>query len=232
MSMREGLNVFGPNRYDYGLNIGDDFGGAALDTFKWNKGVEADGTAQSTVDTSAADGGTLVISTGAVANDFGLIATDLVFVSGRYLEAVLRYKVSGSPDSFAFGFSDAITESNGLIVSDTGATPVAAPTDGAMFAFESANGSGNLCAVVINDDADTVTDLSIAPGTSYQELRIRAFPNGSVEFYVDGVLKHKELPGAIDASNALCGIVACSNVAGTITPDITIDWVNFYGAKA
>jgi len=115
--------------------IYDDFTGIALDAGRWvfagnNGGTEA---------ITAAQGGTVTLTTGATDDDRSLLATPLIFKCAQNPIIEARLKVSAlTTIGINFGFNDATTEGdNALAMEITAAAIVNGKnTDGAMFIYD------------------------------------------------------------------------------------------------
>ena len=113
-----------------GIPFLDDFQGDAQNGDVWTNTVEADATAQSTIALEANQhGGNIKFTVGAVANDFANLATALNFhtASGRSMDLLVTIR-GDNLDNWGVGFSDAQTETNGVIASN--ATVASAITAG------------------------------------------------------------------------------------------------------
>lgn len=208
----------------------DDFVDDTLETAKWAAAVEADGTNPSTIAITEANYGTVVITLGAVANDFGNLASAKQVNSSAAGRLDVRLKVAGTPNNIFVGLSDAKTESNGNIVTNA-TTPTIVPDDAVGFAYDTANSGAVWWVVNANNTTDRSQALTAAPSSSFQKLSITWNNGGDVKFFIDDV----EVAGYLDAlraSQSLCLLIASTNVAGTVTPAITVDYVRVVQERA
>lgn len=220
-----------PGAYILNLNnvaFFDDFLTDTLPTDWYAAATEADGTDQTAVAITEAASGTITISLGSAANDFGVLASPIVYQSGKSGRLDVRVKVTDGAnalDSIFIGLSDAKTESNGVVVSNA-ATPTIVATDAIGFAYDLANGGDAWYGVAAKNGTDTSVELGVAPTAEYQTLRMEWSGNGYVVFYVDGVVQGT-LSDAYDNDHNLCILIAASHVGGTGDPVLTVDFVSF-----
>ena len=221
-----------------GFTLYDDFLYSAItDVDLWLPEVEADGTAQSTVAIDAGEhGGVLLGTCGAVANDFALVSSELVFNTTYSMYCETYFTPAASPDCFAFGFSDAQTESNGALVTNaTTASGALVPTDAALFVAESANNSTmKLMAGIAKAGTDVVSELNTIytlTNSTAVKLGIEINADRRVKFYVDNALLFETADEAVTTNIAMGVILAMSNVAGTIVPTWSADWISVFNAR-
>lgn len=200
----------------------EDFVTDTLSTDWWTVTLEADATNKSTCAITEAAYGTAVATLGPVANDFANLASAKQFSSSAPGRFDVRVKVSGAPDNLVIGLSDAKTESNGNLCTNV-TSPAIVPDDFVGFIYEKANGGSVWYIGCANNTTDRATALTAAPSSSFQLLSVEWDSAGNATFSIDGV-EVGSLSLALRASQTLCLIIAATNIAGTITPSITVDY--------
>jgi hypothetical protein len=132
---------------------------------------------------------------------------------------------------FYFGFSDAVTETNGLpyVVSAASALTTHAPSNAVLFAYSSIptsgalySASGNYIGVITTKaDTDTVAATTTVKDSNYHTYRIEIDASGNAFFYIDGV-HVKSVALAVTADTALVtymSVIAKNSHAHTATVD-------------
>jgi hypothetical protein len=214
------------------LSIFDDFLVDTLATDWWLSTVEADATDQTTIAISEAAGGTVLMSLGSTANDFGNLASAKVFSTSKAGRVDFRLKVTtgaGAIDNLVVGLTDAKTESNGNLITNF-STPTIVPDDALLLG---SNGT-NWYMASANNTVDTATLLSAvaAPSATYQKLSIEWNPiTLQADYYVDDV-HVGSIANAFRTGQILGVIIAATHVGGTGDPIITVDYVHINQERA
>lgn len=244
MPLPEGLTFGGSNapytwdrpfvvgRYGYidplkRITFLDDFLGDTLSTDNWLVTREADGTDQTTVAITEAAGGTVLLSLGSTANDFGNLASGLTFSTSAPGRMDVRVKVTTGADAIdnlVIGLTDAKTESNGNLCTNV-VTPAIVPDDALLWIYELANGGDFWYYGTANNTTDRATATTLTVGSTYQKLSIVWKADLSVDFYINDVQRGR-LTSAYRTGQVLCPIIASTHVGGTGDPIITVDYVH------
>lgn len=215
---------FVDNFGQFGLD--DDFDFDTLSTDRWTVTREADVTDQTTVAISEAAMGTVLFSLGSTANDFGNLASAIVFSTSAPGRMDARVKVTtgaDAVDNLVIGLTDAKTESNGNLCTNV-VTPAIVPDDFMGFIYELANGGDLWYYGTANNTTDRATATTLTVGSTYQKLTVKWNADLSVDFAINDVWLGT-LTNAYRTGVTLCFIVASTHVGGTGDPVITVDRV-------
>lgn len=204
----------------------DDFTEDTLSTDRWTSTVEADGADQTTIAIVEAAYGTVALSLGSTAADFGNLASAIQFPTSAPGRLDVRVKVStgaAAIDNLVIGLTDAKTESNGNLCTNA-VTPAIVPDDALLWIYELANGGDLWYYGTANNTVDTAVATTLTVGSTYQKLSIKWNADLSVDFLINDIWKGTLL-NAYRTGVVLCFIVASTHVGGTGDPIITVDRV-------
>lgn len=210
-----------------------DFAEDTLLTNDWTVTVEADVTSPTTIAIVEQAFGGVAISLGAVAADFGNLASALQFSTstpGRFDARVKVTTGAAAIDNLVIGLTDAKTESNGDLCTDV-TTPVIVPSDFIGFIYELANGGDLWWVGTANNTTDTAVATTLTVGSTYQKLSFIWNEDLSVDFYINDVLVY-HMASAYRTGQTLCAIVASTHIGGTGSPVITVDRIRVVQERA
>lgn len=180
-------------------------------------------------------GGVAAIVTGATDNNHNDIAYDLVHtVSGgwAFFEARIASITAITTRAIEVGFSDALSETNGLAFTSSDSTPVAVADNAAIFQYNTDDTPGDIwvAASVNAGGTPQATALTAAPvADTYQTLRVEVSPEGDAYFYVAGSLV-ATLTDAVATTAVLTPWVAVKTLAGSAVT-VNVDYLWGYGAS-
>lgn len=189
--------------------------------------------AQTAAAITAAEGGTLTLTTG---NNSGTYADDAVQLtcsipvqadSGKLVfEARLKCTTNINTMSIFVGFTDVNTLEEPFSVSGTTITSTA--TDGVGFVYDTAMTTDEWWAVAVDGDTDDTDSGTTSVGPTagvYQTLRLEVSNDGNrIDFYIDGDLKKTLANGGISPDVDLFGVV-CVNATTTTSKAVELDYV-------
>ncbi len=168
----------------------DDFLGDDVST---NWGI--DGTGTLAVSSPTTLNGLANLTTSSTNNEFGTVTLGLHWKAtsgGLYAETRIANTSAITLRAIEFGFSDAISETNGLAFSSHDATPVAVATDACVFGYNTGDSMTTWSCLSVKNGGTPqylsagATNAPVA-GT-YQKLSVLVSDNGDASFYINDIL--------------------------------------------
>lgn len=211
----------------------DDFTDNALDTTKWNSSEGTDSATSVAAHLASGFGGVMRLTSG----DAGTgEAADAITLNGELMwkaangNLVLqtRIKMDTITNVMCFvGFTDVASGVEApFTLSGTTYTSNASDAVGFLFDTGATTDTWRLVGVDTNVDA-THQDISVAPvADDYETLRVEVNSSGEAVFYRNGAAVGSLLSGAVTPTVALCPIIYWSNLSGTTSRLLDIDYVH------
>ena len=145
-----------------------------------------------TIATGSLEGGQAVFTLDTDDNDHATLALGLHWLvsnGGMFLEVAVKQITAITVRAVEVGFSDALSETNGLAFSGF-ATPTAVATDAAVFHYNTDDSMTTWGAISVNGGGTPqATTLTGAPSTSFSKLKLMVDSAGVAKFFVDGTLE-------------------------------------------
>lgn len=218
------LNTVGTQIPDY-ITYVDDFLGDTLRA-EWDENVGGTGTV-ALGNTSGQSNA--VLSSGATDESHSTLALSIGWDVGVTMMLIeTRIKLSHLTELIAeIGFSDALSEADGIAFTSHDSTPVAVAADAALFAFHNATGGDaltNWSAVTVKTSGSTQrSDTAIAATTGWVKLTVAIDSAGNAAFYINGV-KVVEVSGAVNTSATLTPWLSIKTKTAA-ERNLTVDYV-------
>ena len=210
----------------------DDFLGDTLSTDEWLSAEGTDSATSAAAILAGGIGGVVRLTTG----DAGTgVAADAVTLNGALqwqasngnLVFETRIKHSRITNAYTFvGFTDVATGVEAPVTL-SGTTFTTNATDAVGWVFDTAATTDTWRMVGVDTDVDaTAQDSSASPvADDYETLRVEVDSSGVAKFFRNGLGVGTAMTGAVTPATDLCPVVYTSNLSGTASYTLDVDYV-------
>lgn len=227
--LRGGLaQVAGPDWW----GVWDDFRGAASAALgrPWRTNLASGATIA--VSSSQTDEGVADFVTDSDDDDHATLAYALVHLVSNgwgFMEARINNVSAITLRAFEVGWSDALSETNGLAFSSHDATPVDVATDAAVFGYNTDESTTNFSLLSVNDGTPAYADSGVAvpAAGTFTKLAIAIGPAGQALYYINGTLIERR-PSAVATTAVLTPWITLKSLSGA-AKTFQVDYVLAYG---
>lgn len=216
------------------VSIFDDFDGDSINV-EWQP-TNASGA--TTSQSAVAGEHAALLTTGTTDEAYSTFARNLIYTVSDGLKLIeARFKVSAITDVvFEIGFSDAISETNGMAFSSHDSTPVAVATNAAVIAWHAENTTPGetsthfeVCTVKASTATRTATSVALTAATFFT-MAIAIDEDGDMSFYINGENVGNRTAG-IATSAVLTPWVSIVCKEASASRVVTLDWIRITGER-
>lgn len=176
--------------------------------------------------------GLLEFITDTDSGDHATLTGDLVHLVSNgwaFMEARINNVTAITVRDFEVGFSDAISETNGLAFSSHDATPVAVADNAAVFGYNAGESTTNFSLLSVNATTASRADSGVAvpAAATFTKLAIAIGPAGQALFYINGTLIERRV-AAVATTAVLTPWVTLVSTSGA-AKTFQLDYILAFG---